>query len=69
MKHLRENNETYLSHMLFAGQIALYLSISSTFFLVHSIMPFIKIPSAFNLDAVYATVKEWRDYAEERNQR
>ncbi len=69
MKHLQENNETYFSHMLFAGQVAIYLSISSTFFLIHSILPFIKIPTPFNLDAVLSTVKEWNEYTHQRKEK
>ena len=66
MKHLSENNETYISHMLFASKIAVYLSVSSTFFLVHSIFPFVKIPDIFNLNAVCNNVKKWNEHAEQR---
>jgi len=39
MKHLKENNETYLQHMKHAMGISLLLLASLTKFLIHSIVP------------------------------
>jgi len=69
MSHLRENNETYIGHLLFAGKIAVYLSLSSTFFLIHSVLPFIKIPDMFNLNSVCSNAQEWCEYASRRRLR
>ena len=64
--HLRKNNESYISHLLFAGKISLYLSASSTFFLIHSILPFVSIPPVFNIDSMHQKLKEWKEYTDKR---
>ena len=51
-KHLRENNTTYLQHFVFAMKVSLKLSLSSTAFFVHALLPFIKIPYSLNLDSI-----------------
>ena len=66
MKHLKENNESYISHMLFAGKIGIYLSLVSTFFVVHSLIPFVKIPRGYNLEAIKHRVDSWNKYSEDR---
>tara|TARA_B000000557_G_C20626622_1_gene380448 strand:- start:112 stop:321 length:210 start_codon:yes stop_codon:yes gene_type:complete len=66
MKHLKENNESYISHMLFAGKIGIYLSLVSTFFVIHSLFPFVKIPKDYNLEALKRRVDSWNKYSKER---
>ena len=68
LDHLAKNNETYFSHMLFALKVSIHLSVSSTFFLVHSILPFVKIPNMFNLAAMRETLTAWHEYAIRRNE-
>ena len=66
MGHLRENGENYLSHAFFACKISIYLSIVSVFFMIHGLLPFIKIPSAFNIDQLNKSCLEWKNYADNR---
>ena len=66
MKHLEENNETYLSHLIFAFKIAIQLYLSSVFFIVHGIFPFWEMPINFNLNATCKKIQEWNSYAERR---
>jgi len=66
MKHLDENNETYLSHLIFAFKIAIQLYLSSVFFIVHAIFPFWAMPINFNLDATCKKIQKWNDYALQR---
>lgn len=66
MKHLKENNESYISHLLFAGKIGVYLSLVSTFFVVHSLFPFVKIPRGYNLEALKYKADSWNAYSVDR---
>ena len=66
MKHLDENNETYLSHLIFALKIALHLKWASIFFVMHAIVPCWEIPANFNLSATCKKIQEWNSYAERR---
>ena len=62
MKHLRENNETYLSHLKFAWAAAFHMIISSCFFLIHGLIPFFPIPKEFNLGRTLQKVRKWDAY-------
>jgi len=66
VKHLKENNETYCSHFIFAYKIALHLYLSSMFLVVHAACPFWEIPTAYNLEATCKKIQEWNDYADRR---
>jgi hypothetical protein len=68
MKHLRENNETYLSHLVFANEIALHLYLVSFCLLLHAIFPFWKQPERFTLDSTCKKIQEWNDYSKRRRQ-
>ena len=63
MKHLKENNETYLSHLKFAWTAACHMIISSCFFLIHGLLPLIPIPKQFNLNRMLQKVRKWDAYA------
>jgi hypothetical protein len=63
MKHLKENNETYLSHLKFAWTAAFHMIISSCFFLIHGLLPLIPIPKQFNLNRMLQKVRKWDAYA------
>jgi len=52
--------------LIFAGKVGLYLSVCSTLFLIHSILPFVKIPKPFNLSEINENIKKWSNYAESR---
>jgi ABC-type uncharacterized transport system YnjBCD permease subunit len=53
MKHLQENNETYLSHFKFAFTIGATLIFRGTIFLFH-------------LEATCKKLKDWNNYTEQR---
>ena len=64
--HLKENNETYVSHLKFAWTVAFYMFMSCCFFLVHGIIPTIKIPKLFNLEAMSRKLRKWDAYSQIR---
>lgn len=41
MKHLRDNNETYLSHLRFACRLGFHCIVAGVGFLIHGILPFV----------------------------
>jgi hypothetical protein len=69
MKHLKENNETYFSHLIFAHKIALHLCLSGVCLVVHGLFPFWDPPEAFNLDSICKKVQGWNDHAVRRKKR
>ena len=62
MIHLRENNETYLSHLLFAGKIGLTLIFRGFIFLLHALMPICNIPKKWNLRSIITQLEKWNTY-------
>ena len=66
MKHLKENNETYLSHLTFAAKMSIHLFIRSVFFMFHAIFPFIDVPESFNLNNTCKLITKWDKYAKKR---
>lgn len=69
MKHLEENNETYLSHLLFAGIIGLHFLISGSFLIIHGVFPFINAPKRYNLNNTCKLITRWDKYARDRKTR
>ena len=67
-KHLKNNNETYLSHYLFAGKIGINLIIRGTIFIIHAFLPFCEIPKKYNLETTAKKIKKWNDYTLHRTQ-
>jgi len=51
-KHLKEKNKTYSQHFIFAMRVSLRLTLASTAFFIHAIVPFIKIPYNLNLESM-----------------
>ena len=66
MKHLRINNETYFSHLLFAGKVGISLIFRGVVFVLHGLLPFIPIPHKLNLGRTSLLLKKWNRYAEVR---
>ena len=66
MRHLKENNETYYSHFVFACNIAVHLNLSSIFLMVHAVAPCWDVPDAYNLESTCKKIQEWKEYAEGR---
>ncbi len=57
-KHPKSTNQTYLQHALFAISIGTRLFLSSCFFLIHGVFPFIKIPELLNLESTASHLLE-----------
>ena len=51
-KHLKERKINYLQHFVLAMRISLRLSLSSTIFFIHALVPSIKIPYNLNLESM-----------------
>ena len=64
--HLRKNSETYFSHLKFSALIGASFIARGIFFLVHSVCPFISVPTSLNLSATKEKVEAWNQYAEFR---
>ena len=62
MGHLKKNNETYLSHLLFAGKVGLTLIFRGIIFLLHAIFPICSIPNKWNLKNVSIKLYKWNEY-------
>jgi len=69
MKHLRENNKTYLSHLRFASWIGISLVLRGIVFLLHGLFPMVEMPKRFNLETTVKKLSEWNEYAKERVRR
>ena len=66
MKHLRENNETYFSHLMFAVSVGLSLISRGVLFIVHGLIPIIRIPRSLNLMATIEKLEGWSRHADSR---
>ena len=66
LKHLKENNETYLSHFIFASTIGASLIVRGMIFIAHAIFPVCDIPVVFNLERTCQKLQKWNDYTKER---
>ena len=64
--HLKANNETYLSHLFFAGKISLTLMLRSVIFIIHAIFPICEIPNKWNLESTIKKLQKWHRYAKRR---
>ena len=61
-KHLKENNESYFSHMRFAARAGFYLAVSSLCYSVHALFPFISVPERFCFESVVNRCIDWHNY-------
>ena len=66
MKHLRENNETYFSHLKFAGTMGIQLALRGVILILHGLLPVCEVPKSLDLNATYKLIKEKHDYAHRR---
>jgi|LWDU01.1.fsa_nt_gi hypothetical protein len=67
--HLKENNETYFSHLKFACGIGLFLTFRGIIFLLHGLLPIVDVPAKFNIDSTTKKLSEWNEYTQERRKR
>jgi hypothetical protein len=68
MKHLKNNNETYISHFLFASKVGLTLIFRGWLFMFHAILPMGDMPKRWNLENTLQKVQEWNEYTIKRLQ-
>ena len=68
MQHLKNNNETYFSHLLFASKIGLTLLFRGWLFIFHAIFPIGNIPKRWNIENTLQKLYEWNEYTEKRLQ-
>tara|TARA_R110002020_G_scaffold474642_1_gene706532 strand:+ start:537 stop:749 length:213 start_codon:yes stop_codon:yes gene_type:complete len=66
MKHLKENNETYFTHLRFAGGMGLHLLVRGMVFILHGLIPF-EIPKRLDLSNTAEMVNKWNNYAKNRH--
>ena len=65
-KHLRDNNESYLNNLLFAGKIGLHLMFRSIVFIGHAVFPICNIPTRWNLEDLQEKISIWNKYTVDR---
>ena len=66
MRHLEENNETYLSHFKFATVIGSTLVLRGDAFVLHGLFPVFDIPKELNLENTCDKLNRWNDHANQR---
>lgn len=66
MKHLEGNNETYLSHLKFAGTIGIQLALRGVIFILHGLFPVCEIPKSVDLNNTCKLINKWDSYAKNR---
>ena len=68
MKHLRENNETYFSHLKFAGTIGIQLALRGVIFIFHGLFPVCEVPKYVDLKSTCELLSKWNNYAQRRKE-
>ena len=66
MKHLRENNETYFSHLKFAGAIGIQLALRGIILILHGLFPVCEVPKSVDLNNTCELLSKWNNYARRR---
>jgi len=62
-KHLDASGKTWREHATFAALIGIKMAISSCYFLLHGLMPFIPMPNCYNLESMSAYLLKRDDEA------
>jgi hypothetical protein len=65
-KHLKDNNESYLSHLMFAGKVGLSLLLRGVVFVLHGLLPLWDIPARLNLENLRDKADKWNDHTKQR---
>ena len=66
MRHLKENNETYFSHLKFAGTMGIHLLLRGVVFILHALFPICEVPKSLDLKSTCELFIEWHDYSQRR---
>jgi len=67
VRHLDQNNETYLDHLKFAGTVGLTLIFRGVIFVLHGLFPVCDVPKELNLEDTRNKLNGWNDHAEQRS--
>lgn len=65
--HLKDVDETYLSHLKFACKLGVGFSFRAAYFLVHGVIPIIQIPENLNLSDTIKWVKKAKKHRDKKN--
>ena len=66
MKHLRDNNISYINHCVFAGKIGLTLIFRGILFLLHAVLPVVDLPARWNLEDTARKLTVWNNSTQGR---
>jgi len=66
MNHFKKNNETYLSHLIFASKVGLVLIFRGIVFLLHAIFPMCCVPRKWNLENLIKKLQKWNKHTIKR---
>jgi hypothetical protein len=69
MKHLKENNETYFSHLKFAGAIGIQLALRGVILILHGLLPVCEVPKSVDLNSTCELLSKWNNYARRRKEK
>ena len=69
MKHLKENNETYFSHLKFAGAIGIQLVLRGVILILHGLLPVCEVPKSVDLNSTCELLSKWNNYARRRKEK
>ena len=69
MKHLKENNETYFSHLKFAGTIGTQLVLRGVILILHGLLPVCEVPKSVDLNSTCELLSKWNNYARRRKEK
>ena len=61
MKHLKESNQSYIEHLMFASKVGLTLIFRGAVFLLHALAPVCRIPKKWNLENTSLTLFRWNE--------
>ena len=67
--HLKDNNETYVSHFLFAAKVGVTLTFRGLIFILHAIFPICNIPERWNIERTLIDACRWHNHTEGRKQK
>ena len=67
MKHLKENNETYFSHLKFAGSVGIQLLYTGNNLDSYTdYFPVCEVPKSVDLNNTCELISKWNTYAKSR---
>ena len=66
MRHLKDNNETYINHFKFASKIGTTLIFRGVVFILHAFVPFYNVPRKWNLENIMKKTRDWDEYTKKR---